>query len=764
MKKQKILSVAVAALLPATLSAQIGGWTAYPAYGDITKIVRGGTTVFAVATESLFAYNTGDGSITAYDKAVTLSSACVSDIAWCSTTGELIVLYDDYNIDLLTAAGEVTNVPDYRDKTMTYDKTVNSIVVSGKYAYLCTGFGILKMSVSDAAFSDTYNLGVTVSSIALDGNTIYAATTAGIYVGDETNNPADKANWTLLSDDVFTHLVMMSDGTLAALKSGTASRIDTATGTATRITSPVYTDVTYDGEKIICYGGTYTILIYDGLTQWRYIDRSLNAIAPAQSDGSYWVADGMLLLTADIADEGTTSDAVAVTSSGVRPDGPQSNWFGYMQFVDGQLYTCSGGGGSTSRDAAVQVLSDDEWTVYDDTFAESLDHRYFNAYALAVDPDDDGHVMVGASSGLYEFSDGAFVYNYTRENSPLQGAATVDDDAKDNYTLVTALHYDDDGTLWLANSIAPSASLFDYDGTTWTSHHSSALLTADGDNSMEMMVAMTADSRDLLWMGNNNWEQPALVCYQPSTGGIQVYDDFVNQDGTELTAEGVTCIAEDADGDIWLGTAAGPLVLSQSYIGSDSYTFEQPKVPRNDGTTYADYLLDGVSITAIAVDGGGRKWIGTESGAYLISYDNLTQEEHFTVDNSPLPSNTIEAIAIDGTTGRVFFATDKGLCSYVSDATDPADEMTSDNVYAYPNPVRPDYTGLITVTGLSFDADVKICSSAGALVAQGRSTGGTFTWDGRDTKGRRVASGVYMVLTAKSDGTKGCVCKIAIVR
>ena len=111
----------------------------------------------------------------------------------------------------------------------------------------------------------------------------------------------------------------------------------------------------------------------------------------------------------------------------------------------------------------------------------------------------------------------------------------------------------------------------------------------------------------------------------------------------------------------------------------------------------------------------------------------------------------------------MFFGTGNGLCSYISDAITPVDEMTKDDVYAYPNPVEAGYTGLITIVGLSYDADVKILTSNGKLVAQGRSNGGTFTWNGCDQQGRRVASGVYMVATATSNGDKGVVCKIAII-
>jgi ligand-binding sensor domain-containing protein len=216
---------------------------------------------------------------------------------------------------------------------------------------------------------------------------------------------------------------------------------------------------------------------------------------------------------------------------------------------------------------------------------------------------------------------------------------------------------------------------------------------------------------------------------------------------------------------MWIGTNIGPLLLYKKDITSDTPIFTQVKVPRNDGTNYADYLLSGVDISCIAIDGSNRKWFGTNgNGIYVISNDCLTQIYHFTTNNSNLLSNNIEAIAINEQTGEVFAGTDKGLCSYMSDASSPNNEMTKDNVWAYPNPVKPDYTGLITITGLSFDADIKIVTTNGILVNQGRSNGGTYTWNGKDLKGQKVASGIYMVETATSDGSKGTVCKIAIVK
>ena len=213
-----------------------------------------------------------------------------------------------------------------------------------------------------------------------------------------------------------------------------------------------------------------------------------------------------------------------------------------------------------------------------------------------------------------------------------------------------------------------------------------------------------------------------------------------------------------------MGTNLGLFYIDKNEIGDSDAKFNQVKIARNDGSNFADYLLTGINISHVAIDGGNRKWISTTgTGVFLISADNQTQISNFTAENSKLLSNTIYSSAINHQTGIIYFLTDKGLCSYQSDATEPVEVMSKDNVYAYPNPVTPDYTGLITVVGLSYDADIKITSSNGALIAEGRSNGGTFTWDGKDQKGRRVASGIYMVITATNDGKKGTVCKIAVI-
>lgn len=450
----------------------------------------------------------------------------------------------------------------------------------------------------------------------------------------------------------------------------------------------------------------------------------------------------------------------------LNPGGPKYNYFGFMRFTQGRLYTCNGVFGAAydpCRPGTIQVLDNNEWTIYQDNIAELTGHSYMDLSEVDVDPIDKNHVYASGRTGLYEFKNGLFVKHYNVDNSPLQTASSVGGGNKD-YVLTQGIKFDNSSNLWCLNSYSNNNILQLDKNNQWKSFFKSELMISP-NTSLQNMKDILFDSRGLMWFINEHWNKTALVCYQPSTEGIKLYNSFVNEDATTINVTFVRCIAEDKDRNIWIGTNMGPLQLPANQIGTDNDIFNQIKVPRNDGTNLADYLLTGVDVTCMAVDGGGRKWFGTNGlGVYLISEDNYSEIHHFTVSNSDIISDYIQSIALDPQTGEVFFGTDKGLCSYMSDATEPSEEMNKDNVYAYPNPVKPDYTGLITVTGLSYDANVKIVTSNGVLVAQGRSNGGMFTWDGTDLKGKRVVSGVYFVETATQDGSSGTVCKIAIVR
>lgn len=458
--------------------------------------------------------------------------------------------------------------------------------------------------------------------------------------------------------------------------------------------------------------------------------------------------------------------------STLNPGGPKYNYFGFMKFANNQLYTCDGGFAvGISRKGCIQMLKNEEWNIYpDDNISSKTNVTYENLECLDYDPTDTSHIFVGGRNGLYEYKNGNFENYYNYENSPIERY----NNRSKEYELITGVKFDKEGNLWMLNSQAPTQSLIEFTkDKQWISHQLPDLMKLDDagftNKSLGLLGNMLIDSRGLLWFVNNHWIVPSLYCYQFSEDNseerLNAFTSFVNEDGTEVSVGAVRCAAEDKDGNIWIGTSAGPLLLDPNQITASAPTFTQVKVPRNDGTNYADYLLSGIDVSCIAVDGANRKWFGTKkNGIYLISEDNLSEIHHFTTLNSPLLSNGIESIAINEKTGEVFIGTDKGLCSYMSDSSTPNESMTSDNVWAYPNPVKPDYTGLITIVGLSQNADVKILTSNGRIVNEGKSNGGTYTWNGYDINGKKVASGIYMVATATNDVEKGTVCKIAIIK
>lgn len=654
--------------------AAIGDWKAYMAYHDVQEIEQAGNLVFVQASNGLYIYNKNDQSIQTFSKVDYLSDCNISHIAYNKSTKRLVIIYSNGNIDLMNINNyEVTNLSDYYNTFISEDKTVNNIYTYGNYAYLSTGFGIVKLNVSKAEISDTYNLGFKVDWCEINGNKIYAySQTNGKYTALLSDNLLDKNKWNK--------------------------------------------------------EGGYSAKVEEDKSELKQLVSTLN------------------------------------------PGGPKYNYFGCMRFTNNQLYTCGGGFSymEFSRPGCAQVLKNDTWQIFEDNLSTKTGYRYIDTDNLDIDPSDPNHVFVGGRTGIYEFQDGKFVNNYTIDNTNniLQAASTVKDPTQyKNYVIVNALKYDKEGNLWGFNSISPSTSLFAYTkDKEWVSHHKSEFMYSD-NTSLENVNNIIEDSRRLLWFGNNHWDFPYLYCYQPSTDAAICYKKFTNQDGTEIAVGYVRAIAEDNKNNIWVGTSAGPLMLEASQITKDSPVFTQVKVPRNDGTNYADYLLSGVDITCIAIDKANRKWFGTSgNGVYLISDDNIQQLQHFTRSNSPLLSDDIESIAINTESGEVYFGTNLGLCSYQSDVNSINEEMNKDNVWAYPNPVKPDYTGVITITGLTNKADIKIVTSNGVLVNKGTSNGGIYQWDGRDLKGKMVASGIYMLETATSDGSKGTVCKIAIIR
>ena len=648
-----------------------GTWKNYMAYSNVQWIEKGGNMLYVLASNDLYSYNEKDNSIQTFDKVNGLNDTDIEFIAWNNVAKCLVIAYSDQNIDLLTQKGEIISLSDYYRKTMTANKKINNLYIEGQYCYVSTGFGILKINVSKAEISDTYNLGFNVNYTYIEGNYIYASSnTNGLYRALLSDNLLDRNNW-----------------------------------------------------------------------QWV---------------GNY------------VAQNKTIAPELLEKVKGLQPGGPKYNRFFFMQYLNNRLYTTGGafepGARGLNQPGTIQVLKNGEWDIYQDELDKITGYYYHDMNCLAVDPKNPEHVFAGGRAGLYEFLNGKLKRYFNKDNSLLRPSVHKGIELGNDYVVIQGLVFDRKNNLWILNSGTKTTSLLKLSPDGTMTNYSKPELMNKG-LSLHVMRRPILDSRGLIWFVNSHYEAPGLFCYNPETDKLNVYNNFKNQDGSSIMVIQMRCVVEDAYQNIWVGTNVGPLRLTTEQMKNPSEAiFEQIKIPRNDGTNLADYLLAGVDISCMAIDGGGRKWFGTNgNGVYLISADNMKQVQHFLSDNSKLISNNIESIAINDKTGEVFIGTDKGLCSYMSDATKPSDNPGGEETYAYPNPVRPNYTGLITVVGLAFNSDVKIVTTNGVLVAKGTSNGGTFTWDGNDLNGKRVASGVYMVQTSDQEGNNGTVCKIAIV-
>ena len=665
-------------------------WEIYTSYNDITEIEPAGNQVFALASNGLFSYHIKNGSVTTYDKANTLSDFDINHIAWNKTTKKLVITYTNGNIDLLDANGNVVNVPDLYLKSMTDNKQINHINISGANVYLSLSFGIIKLDTKEGKILDTYKLGFNVNYSYIEDNCLYAASKeAGLYRGVLKNNLIDKNNW----------------------------------------------------EK----AGNFK-------------EQTMNSTNVYDTTNKYWwtVKEGKLTYYTL-----NTDKEKIYQTEGIIPDGPASNKFYRLYINKNKLYAVAGAW-SQEKDCnnmgEVHVWNGEKWEEFEQPSDASLGHLYRDLLCLDFDPSKEGHIMVGSKAGLYEFQDGKFIKCYNKDNT-----SVITSPLGNNYTIISSVKYDARGKLWLLNSLGDN-SILSFDQTTqeWKHYPHSEIGSNDRYNLTGLIIGKNNGN---IWFVNNYYEKNRLYKYNYNTDELTMYGPtFTNEDGRDITPIYVHCLAEDRNGNIWIGTTSGPLYLSMSDIQNGNNIFTQHKVPRNDNTNYADYLLDNSNIRCIAVDGANQKWFGTDNGVYLVSDDCNTQIYHFDTDNSPLISNIVYSIAVNNNTGKVYFATDKGLCSFNNGIVGSNSEMTKDNVYAYPNPVKPDYTGKINIVGLSFNANIKIVSTNGTLINEGRSAGGSYSWDGCDLNGKKVASGIYMVETATESGEKGIVCKIAIIR
>lgn len=774
MKRTFILTAIFLLLSNMFAWAGIGSWRSHLAYHNATQCAVVGDKVYVVSDGSLYSYSSDDGFVESCDKTNLLSDQGIHHIAADEQTNTLLVVYNNANIDLIHPDGGVTNITDFVNE-VTLDPTVNGVnIVAGK-AYLATNFGLTILDVERAEFANTYALGkVTYSCVEWNG-IIYAATGEGLYRGDTHRNLLDISNWTKLNNEVYLQLATFDENLVALKAKESIYTIDTTNGTSTLFRKGPWHFMCLNKNRLLIGNHTY-VLVYnalDNLFQLTF-DGTVNSIAA--DDNTYWTTNGSQGLNGYQYDaEAKTTTQIA---SQIIPNSPVRNYCQYLSFVDDNRLLVAGGCinyfGTTFYDGTLMMYEDDTWISFEEEgITERTAGHYKNMTSIVQDPKDPNHHFASSfGQGIYEFRDMKFIRQYThKEKAGLSDvvASPLESAVPDSYiyTRISRLQYDKEDNLWITNSRAESPlKIMKSDGTFVNLYYKEL-------EQLKTVTDILFDNYGRVWVVS--MRAPAgLFCIDMNGTLENVADDrvksfndnFVDQDGNSVQVYYINDIVEDHNADIWVMTDKGPYVLyNTETVFDDNYHFTKVKVPRNDGTNYADYLLDGAYTTCIEVDAANRKWIGTLSnGLYLIGPDGLESVCHFTKENSSLPSNVIESLALNHKTGELFIGTDKGLVSYMGDAVRAAETYEKENVYAYPNPVASDYNGPITIVGLKANSHVKVINTAGRLVAEGTSLGGSFTWDGRTPQGQRVSTGVYYVLGCDEDGNEGIVTKVLFIK
>jgi hypothetical protein len=754
----------------------IGQWRDHLPYDYATKVEEFNSGIYCATPYSMFYFDRDDNSIHRLSKVNGLSDLGVSDISLNTDQQILVVAYSNTNIDLILDDLSIINIPDIKRKEILGNKTINSIMNYGNFAYLSCGFGIVVLNLEKMEIKDTYFIGpdgssINVLAMTYNDTAFFAATESGIYYADINDpNLAYYANWKKLPGTPFPNgfynLILYHGGKLFAnhtdpnisedglyvLENGLWRELETTNTSRTyRLRSC--------GDKLVVSYSYFVIAYNSDLTQDLKI-YTYGESSPAPSDaligtdGFYWIADRNKGLV--------KSWGGGFNQEFIKPSGAPTADIFEMASADGKLYVVPGGltatWNNTWRAARMYSLIDENWKTYDYTNSPGLD-TLRDFVGVAIDPLNSDHVFAGSwSRGLVEFKDNSYEQMYNSANSSLlpnmgEGAPVV---------KVGGMAFDSENNLWMTNSGAEKVLSVKRsagsEGLPWEAINLGS--TNTGIDVREIIV----DSYDQKWiLPRTSQSNPSyiIVYNEKNDPGNQVRGLKSGAGYGNLPGTIVYAIAEDLEGEIWVGTDEGVAVFySPQNIFTGENADAQQILVNIDG--YVQYLLETEIVKAIAVDGANRKWFGTErAGVFLLSADGTQQIEHFTEDNSPLFSNYITSITINGKTGEVFIGTAKGLISYKGTATDGVD--TNTNVYAYPNPVRPGYNGPIAIKGLVKDANVKITDITGSVIYETIAEGGQAIWNGYSFDGRKANTGVYLVFITNSDGSEKMVTKILFV-
>ena len=792
--KIQFLIILIGCLLSARpVMASVGDWHSYRNVGTYDQVALLGDNLYILTDGNLFVTDTTLTEFTSLSRLSLLSGNTISKIAVAPDHQHLALLYNDGLIDIIDADGSTISIMDLQTKSLTANKQPLGVTFSGDEMIVAAEFGFYRVSLSSYSIVDSYTTPSNCNIAFYWKDAWYRSVRGhGLQRCPAANNAKQESNWTTLqSDTILSALTFFTPDSTehcwVIANDKNVNVLDADGKTVRRSARGCYQSLIQAGRYIFMQGSGFTMadpLTYDiSVCHDDYLQRSISICA--LSDDIFFTSAASIglfsfQLTAFnkwapfdyelLADGVTIAEVLGSTAL-------YSGLLGNGKFVatnsKRMCLTNYSAMARTMGDISIYNPDDDQWTtrnyheVINQGKADGLD-VFQGITAFAADPlDDDSYYISTLQRGIFHFR-GDSLIKWIGQSTP----EAYPDQAT---SRITAVYPDEKGYLWVAcpftdhlfRSLSPQGK--------WTCYPITGFPAA---SNIHRILQARHDNYQLKWLlCDYPYQSSKVAMYYDHATPADLSDDqsayfsiLVDQDNNQYSSINYFFdIAEDQNGAIWLLTSIGPLVIDDPFTTFD-YAQKNPgygkirrvKVPRNDGTNLADYLMESASCTCIAVDNLNRKWIGTlGSGLFLLSDDGITEIEHFDISNSPLFSNDILALSFDPETSVLYISCESGILTYQTDAWQG--EADFSNLYCYPNPVRPEYSGDLRIMGLMADSYVTITDVSGNLIMRTRSIGSSITWDLRDSDGRRIEPGIYMIHGVDSEGKKGKICKFLVL-
>ncbi|TBX71061.1 T9SS type A sorting domain-containing protein [Flavobacterium silvisoli] len=754
------------------LCVQIGfaqqnlNWKGYFSYNQIKDISESNTALFAAAENALFVKNLTTNSIKTINTVDGLSGQTISAMYHSVAFNKTIVGYDDgLMIVVNDADGSMLNVVDIINKNIpTNIKKINHFMEYNGVLYVSCDFGIVQYKLATLEFGDTYFIGpngaeIKVYQTTIFNNDIYAVTQNNGIRKAAINNPnlIDFAQWQVF-DNGFWNGITTFNNQLIGLNLDTGIyKYNGSFFQQIGVVGEIGVDIRSNADQLIVTSKNHVFIFNQALSQIAHIQpfqaspETLTFTCATTINGNIYIGTNEKgILTS------TLSNPFAFEF--IMPNGPVRNNLFSINTTSSNLWAVYGDyteiyDPNPFLYLGISKYANNQWTNIPYSEVHLSGSASPDLVRVTVNPNNEKQIFVSSYyAGLLKFEDDQLVTVYNKSNSGLETIFPTD--AQDSNIRIEQSVYDRAGNLWMTNGLVKNALKVLKTNNQWQSYDMTTIL----DNYFNARFGrMVIDKSGTKWICTS---KDGVVAFNEN--GNIFKKITMGETSGNLPIEDVRAIAIDNRNQLWIGTRQGLRVLpSVNSFTSDEQMKANAIIILEDGLPQE--LLYEQFITDIVVNGSNQKWIGTaDSGVFLFSSDGQQTLYHFTKDNSPLPSNVINDIDINATTGEVFFATDKGMVSFQGTATRPADDLSG--AYVYPNPVRPGFTGTVKIAGLISKANIKITDIEGNLVYETTSEGGTVEWDTTAFGKYKVASGVYMIFIAGEDGTETKVKKVMIIR